>query len=251
MLCDPDMMGFEEPLRAVIIGARGGIGAAFTELIAATAEQHRIWATSTTGSLQSSSAHYTSKLDITDENSLRDFVSELQREAFAPNLIINCSGLLHTSGFGPERSWRHLDIDVMRTVFDVNTFGVALLGKHLIPLINRRGRSVFASLSARVGSISDNRLGGWYSYRASKAAQNMIIKGLAIEASMRWRELICVALHPGTVATDLSKPFAGSVPPEKLFTPDTSAQHLSRVVTDLTSDDTGQFFAWDGQPIHY
>jgi NAD(P)-dependent dehydrogenase (short-subunit alcohol dehydrogenase family) len=190
-------------------------------------------------------------LDITDERSITRLVDHLHSVNFQPNLVINCSGVLHTNAFGPERSWRHFDIEVMRQVFDVNTFGVGLLGKHLIPLFARDGRSVFASLSARVGSISDNRLGGWYSYRASKSAQNMFIKGLAIEAARKWRELVCVALHPGTVDTALSQPFSSSVPPEKLFTTELACQHLSRVIEKLTAEDTGGFFAWDGQSIDY
>ena len=146
---------------------------------------------------------------------------------------------------------RHLDLEVMRRVFDVNTFGVGLLGKHFLPLFDRQSRGIFASLSARVGSIGDNRLGGWYSYRASKAAQNMIIKTLAIEASMKRRQLICVALHPGTVDTDLSKPFTGRLSPEKLFSQSTACQHLCTVLEGLTPQDTGRFIAWDGQEIEY
>jgi NAD(P)-dependent dehydrogenase (short-subunit alcohol dehydrogenase family) len=245
------MMGFDGPIHAVVIGARGGIGSAFVDALAADAGDHKVWATSTTGDCATGCADHESVLDITCEESLGAFAEALKTEGFTPNLVINCSGLLHTADFGPERSWRHLDIEVMRRVFDVNTFGVGLLGKHLLPLFSRTGRSVFASLSARVGSISDNRLGGWYSYRASKAAQNMIIKGLSIEAGMRWRELICVALHPGTVDTELSKPFSGSVPPHKLFSQPTACRHLCRVIEQLTPEDSGQFFAWDGQRIQY
>ena len=245
------MMGFDGPIRAVIIGARGGVGAAFVDAIAHSNQNHRVWATSTREADIPGQSHYASQLDITNETSLAEFTSQLKAENYSPNVVINCSGLLHTEEYGPERSWRHLNIDVMRKVFDVNTFGVGLLGKHLIPLFDRQGRSVFASLSARVGSIGDNRLGGWYSYRASKAAQNMIIKGLSIEASMKWRDLICVALHPGTVDTDLSKPFSRSVPAHKLFDRDTACQHLCRVIEQLTPADTGRFLAWDGQPIEY
>ena len=166
-------------------------------------------------------------VDITDEASIVRLVEAMDAADYVPNLVLNCTGVLHTDDFGPERSWRHLDIDVMRRVFDVNALGVGLLGKHLIPRFARDQRGVFASLSARVGSIGDNRLGGWYSYRASKAAQNMIVKTLSIEASMKWKDLICVALHPGTVETALSEPFTARVPPHKLFTPEVSPGHLS------------------------
>jgi len=245
------MMGFDGPIRAIIIGARGGVGQAFVDAIAKSSKHNQVWATSTTDTANSGLGHYISQLDITNEASLARFTTQLKTENYVPNLVINCSGVLHTNEYGPERSWRHLDIDVMRKVFDVNTFGVGLLGKHLLPLFKREGRGVFASLSARVGSIGDNRLGGWYSYRASKAAQNMIIKGLSIEAGMKWRDLICVALHPGTVDTDLSKPFSRSVPAHKLFDRHTACQHLCQVIEQLTPADTGRFLAWDGQPIEY
>ena len=242
------MMGFDEPISALIVGARGGVGGAF---VRALAEQHEVWATSRSGEGVGGAAQYSSALDITDEESLSALVVEMNAAGFVPQLVVNCSGLLHAEDFGPERTWRQLDMSVMRQVFEVNTFGVGLLGKHLIPTMPRVGRSVFASLSARVGSIGDNRLGGWYSYRASKAAQNMIIKGLAIEAKMRWRDLVCVALHPGTVDTALSGPFSARVPPEKLFTPDTACTHLCNVIDSLSPTDSGRFFAWDGQPIEY
>ena len=176
---------------------------------------------------------------------------QIAKTRYQPNFVINCTGVLHTQRWGPERTWRHFDIDVMRHVFDVNALGVGLLGKHLIPLMPRHGRSIFASLSARVGSISDNRLGGWYSYRASKAAQNMLIKGLSLEAKMRWPELVCVALHPGTVESDLSAPFAANVPTEKLFSPQQSCAYLCNVMNQLNPTDSGNFYAWDGQAIPY
>ena len=245
------MMGFDEAIRAVVIGARGGVGEAFVNAIRAQAPGAEVWATSTSGEGVTASAKRALALDITDEASIRRLVDAMAAADFEPNLVLNCTGVLHTSEFGPERSWRHLDIDVMRRVFDVNALGVGLLGKHLIPRFARDRRGVFASLSARVGSIGDNRLGGWYSYRASKAAQNMIVKTLAIEASMKWKELICVALHPGTVDTALSEPFTARVPPHKLFTPEVSCDHLCRVIEGLTQADTGGFFAWDAEPIIY
>ena len=244
-------MGFSGPVTALIVGARGGVGSAFLKSIVSSSEQHKIWATSTASDVNIEGADYSSQLDICSEESLAALAASMKRENFQPNLVLNCSGILHTDRFNPERSWRHLDIEVMRSVFDVNTFGVALLGKHLIPLMPRDGRSVFATLSARVGSISDNRSGGWYSYRASKAAQNMIVKALAIEAAMRWRQLVCVALHPGTVDTRLSKPFARSVPPGKLFSPFQACGYLCDVISKLGPSDSGGFYAWDGQPIAY
>lgn len=245
------MMGFDGPIRAIIIGARGGIGAAFVRAIHEGHPNNRVWATTRSGTGAPGEADRSLALDITDESSIEELVRAASTAEYEPNLVLNCTGLLHTADFGPERSWRHLNLDTMRTVFEVNAFGVGLLGKHLIPILPRSGRTVFGSLSARVGSIGDNRLGGWHSYRASKAAQNMLIKGLAIEASMRWKGLICVALHPGTVATELSDPFSARVPPEKLFTPDQSCAYLCSTIASLTPAATGGFFAWDGQAIEY
>ena len=245
------MMGFTGPIRAIVIGASGGVGTAMVDAIHRSGTHNRVWATSRSGANVPMTAHEHSSLDIVNESSVEQFASDVKASDFEPNLVFNCSGLLHRPEFGPERSWRHLNIDTMREVFDVNTFGVALLGKHLIPLLPREGRTIFASLSARVGSIGDNRLGGWYSYRASKAAQNMMIKCLSIEASMRWKDLICVALHPGTVDTQLSSPFSSRVPPNKLFTPAQSCQYLCSTLQKLTPKDTGGVFAWDGQPIEY
>ena len=144
---------------------------------------------------------------------------------------------------------RALDAASLAALFATNAIGPALVAKHLLPLTPRDRSSLFAALSARVGSIGDNRLGGWYGYRASKAALNMMIRNLAIE-QRRTRPLsVCVALHPGTVQTALSAPFQASVRPERLFTPAHSAEALMRVMECLGPEDSGGFFAWDGAAI--
>jgi NAD(P)-dependent dehydrogenase (short-subunit alcohol dehydrogenase family) len=244
------MLGFSDPISAVVVGGQGGVGGAFVSALLDD-PRARVWTTSREPAEVSRDRLFSSRLDVTDEHSIEETVRLMGVEGFEPNLILNCSGVLHSKGDGPERTWRHLDRDVMRRVFDVNTFGVALLGKHLIPLFPREERCVFVSLSARVGSIADNRLGGWYSYRASKAAQNMIIKGLAIEAKKRWPGLVCVALHPGTVRSKLSEPFTSKMRPEQLFTPEQSCAHLAGVIGNLRPEDSGNFYAWDGQAIPY
>ncbi len=137
----------------------------------------------------------------------------------------------------------------MRRSFEINTIGPALIAKHVLPLLPRDRRAVFAVLSARVGSISDNRLGGWYSYRASKAALNQIIRCLAIELAPKRPQAICVGLHPGTVDTALSKPFQGNVADTRLFTTDQSAAHLLNVIAALTPAQSGRVFDWAGQEI--
>jgi len=135
------------------------------------------------------------------------------------------------------------------TQWKINTFIPALMAKHFIPRLNLDRQSIFAALSARVGSISDNRLGGWYAYRASKTALNMIIKNAAIETARRNKKAIIVGLHPGTVDSSLSKPFQRNVPDEKLFAPMRSAQDLLKVLDDLNPEQSGRCFAWDGQEV--
>jgi NAD(P)-dependent dehydrogenase (short-subunit alcohol dehydrogenase family) len=188
-------------------------------------------------------------LDLANEASVEDLAQRVASASVAPRVILNCSGLLHAEALAPERSWRDLDVVQLVRLFQVNTLGVALLVKHLVPLLPRRQRSVFVTLSARVGSIEDNHLGGWYGYRASKAASNMIIKTASIEARRRHPDLVMASLHPGTVDSDLSKPFSRRVRPEKLFSPEFSCTHLCEVIASLNPGDSGGFFAWDGQPI--
>jgi len=144
-----------------------------------------------------------------------------------------------------------LDAYALEKVLRINTVGPSLVAKHFLPLLQKDSKSVFACLSARVGSIEDNRLGGWYAYRASKAALNMILKTLSIELARSNPNAICVGLHPGTVDTALSMPFQGNVKPDKLFTPGKSASALLSVVNRLRQTDTGKCFAWNGEVIPY
>jgi NAD(P)-dependent dehydrogenase (short-subunit alcohol dehydrogenase family) len=164
-------------------------------------------------------------------------------------LVIVASGVLHGDGLRPEKHWGELDGAALARVFAVNSIGPALVGKHFLPLLPRQGRSVFAAISARVGSIEDNRLGGWHAYRASKAALNMLLRNFSIELKRRAPEAVCIGLHPGTVDTALSKPFQGGVAPAKLFSPEVSAAHLLRVIDRVGTADSGRVFAWDGSPI--
>lgn len=247
------MFGFTDPIRAVIIGGNGQIGKAFIHKLCATS--HPVVIKATTRHPKVEPTHKSVQwvqLDLENESDIADLSEQFRRDEFYPNLILNCSGILHRgTDFGPEKSWRELNFETMETVFRINCFSVALLGKHLLPLVPRNGRSIFASISARVGSIEDNRLGGWYSYRASKAAQNMMVKTLSIEAARKWSELICVTLHPGTVQSPLSKPFTQNYPSQKLFSPHRSVEELSSVLEKLTAKDSGGFFAWDGSKILY
>jgi len=159
--------------------------------------------------------------------------------------------VLHDDGLRPEKSWRHLDADALARSYEVNAIGPALVAKHLLPRLRRDHKAVFAAMSARVGSIEDNRIGGWYAYRASKAALNQILRTLAIELGRRWPEAVCVGLHPGTTDTALSAPFQANVPAGKLFTPTFVAERLLTVVDDLDASASGGLYAWDGARIPF
>jgi NAD(P)-dependent dehydrogenase (short-subunit alcohol dehydrogenase family) len=168
------------------------------------------------------------------------------------DLVIVATGILHRGDeIQPEKTMREFDSHVLQEVFVVNAVGPALVAKHFLPKLRRGHKTVFAALSARVGSISDNRLGGWASYRASKAALNMLIRTLAIEQARVRPDAIVVALHPGTVDTRLSQPFTGRTEPGKLFAPAESAARLLRVVEGLDQEQTGGFLAYDGTTIGY
>jgi NAD(P)-dependent dehydrogenase (short-subunit alcohol dehydrogenase family) len=165
------------------------------------------------------------------------------------DLVIVTTGMLHDAQQRPERALKELDPAALARSFAINTIAPAIVAKHLIPKMPRDRRAVFAVLSARVGSIGDNRTGGWHGYRASKAALVMLVKTIAIETARARPEAIIVTLHPGTVDTAMSKPFQANVTPEKLFTPAFAAEQLLSVIDGLTPADSGGHFAWDGARI--
>jgi NAD(P)-dependent dehydrogenase (short-subunit alcohol dehydrogenase family) len=166
-------------------------------------------------------------------------------------VILVATGLLQGEGISPEKNVRALSHEGFTKSFEINTIGPAMTAKYFVPLLSRDGKSVFAALSARVGSISDNRLGGWYAYRASKAALNMVLKTLSLEIGRRFKNQIIVGLHPGTVDTGLSKPFQGNVPEGKLFTPEFAAGKLLSVIDGLSAEDSGNLFDWAGEQIEF
>ncbi|MEO7786885.1 MAG: SDR family NAD(P)-dependent oxidoreductase [Sphingomicrobium sp.] len=224
-------------MKAIVIGASGGIGAALADALEARgAAVERL----------SRRAH--PSLDLTDEASIAAAAAALvPRAPF--DLLIVATGLLHTAATGPEKSWRQLDAVALGASFAVNAIGPMLVARHFLPLMQRRQPARLAFLSARVGSISDNRLGGWYGYRASKAALNQLVRTLAIELGRSHPLAICVALHPGTVDTALSAPFQRGVPPGRLFTPAYSAACLVDVIDRLTPEDSGELIDWAGEII--
>lgn len=188
-------------------------------------------------------------LDVTREDSVRAAAARSAALVESISLLINCAGVLHGDNFGPERRLAEIEPERLQQLFAVNACGPLLVAKHFASLFPRHERSVLANLSARVGSISDNALGGWYGYRGSKAAQNMFTRNLAIELKRKHRGIICVALHPGTVDTDLSQPFQRGVPAGKLFPVARAAAQLLDVIAGLEPADNGGFYAWDGSEI--
>jgi NAD(P)-dependent dehydrogenase (short-subunit alcohol dehydrogenase family) len=184
-------------------------------------------------------------VDPTDEASIVRAAVAIDRV----ELAIVTTGMLHDDLQRPERALKELDPARLVRSFAINAIGPAIVAKHLIPKMPRHERAVFAVLGARVGSIGDNRTGGWHGYRASKAALVMLVKSIAIETARTRPHAIVVALHPGTVNTGMSRPFQGTVAPENLFTPAYSAERLLAVIDGLTPADSGGHFAWDGQPI--
>ena len=223
---------------AIVVGSSGGIGSALHE---------RLSAQSRFGAVLGLGRRSSPPLDLTDEESIAGAARQVAGLGRDVRLIIDASGILHDDGLSPEKSWRDLDAAQMAKAFAVNAIGPALLMKHFLPLLPRQGRSVFATLSARVGSIGDNRLGGWYSYRASKAALNQFVRTAAIELGRRQPAALCVALHPGTVATSLSSPFvkAGL----DVQTPDQAAGRLLDVIDRLPPGSSGGFFDHRGDPV--
>jgi NAD(P)-dependent dehydrogenase (short-subunit alcohol dehydrogenase family) len=228
---------------ALVVGASGGVGRALADALQTRGDHDAVVALSRTRPTGWSGLHV--GLDLLDERSVADAALAVA-EFGTPTTVIVATGLLHDGAIQPEKTYRALDPEALHRLFAVNAIGPAILAKHLLPLMPRGERSVFAALSARVGSIGDNRAGGWYGYRASKAALNMLVKTLAIEHRRTHPKGLCVALHPGTVRTELSAPFAGA---RETLSPEQSAAALLKVLDGLTPEQTGCVFAWDGAPL--
>jgi len=235
--------------RACVLGASGGIGAALVDRLA-EAGYEKVYAGTRVPRGGAAPNVLPFRFDLLDESSLAEAADRIAADG-PLHLVVVATGMLHSEGIGPEKSARQIDAAAMTEVFAVNTIGPALAAKYFLPLLARDRRAVIAFLSARVGSIGDNRLGGWHSYRASKAALNALVRCFAIELASRNPKAIAVALHPGTVDTPLSKPFQRNVPAGRLFAPEDSARHLLAVIERLTPAESGGLFAWDGSPIEY
>ena len=242
-------------LAVAVVGASGGIGAALVEALVARADVAAVHAThhrSPAGATKASVAGFggpvrivPATLDATDEAAVEAWLGGIEDLDW----LINCVGMLHDGDTGPEKSIRQLDPAHFEASMRINALPTLLLAKHAHRLLKRSERGAFATVSARVGSIADNALGGWYSYRASKAALNMALKCLSIEWGRGSSSLRVAALHPGTTDTALSKPFQQNVPEGKLFPPDKTAGFLLARMDELHDGPTGRFLAWDGEEI--
>lgn len=243
------MTASDVPLRNIaVFGSSGAIGHACVENLTARHPHATLHAFSRTPHSASHAHVITRHVDYQDETSLSEVVKEATTSS-PLDLVIVATGILHQGDITPEKSLRDITAEKLQLLLAVNTIVPTLIAKHTLPHLARDRRTVFAALSARVGSISDNQLGGWYAYRASKAALNMVIKNAAIETARRNTHAVIIGLHPGTVDSALSSPFQGHVPHGKLFTPEYSAECLITVLERLTPQDSGKCFAWDGTEV--
>ena len=232
-----DLTSFPAGGTAAIFGASGGVGAAIAYLAAESGQFRHVLRYSRHGERQ---------FDLLDEASIASACDDLGRSGTV-RLVVDATGFLHDADQSPEKSLRDLRPEWLARAFALNATGPALLMKHALPLLPRDGKSVFATLSARVGSIGDNRLGGWYAYRASKAALNQLLVTAAIELQRRRPSAICLALHPGTVNTQLSEPFTKDG--LELQSPAQAAKRLLSVIDQATPDKTGAFLDHLGKPV--
>jgi NAD(P)-dependent dehydrogenase (short-subunit alcohol dehydrogenase family) len=250
--------GLDEPANVLVTGASSGIGHAMLRLLLDNPHVGLVVAVSRSATdnhaLRALKEIHSDRLqlidaDLTVESDLELLASGIPRGVDRLHLVINAAGLLHSNGVSPEKALEQISMASLQRVFAVNAFAPILLAKALMPLLAHGLPAVFASLSARVGSIGDNRSGGWYAYRASKAAQNQLLKTLSIEMARRNRRSCCVLLHPGTVDTPLSAPFQARVPADKLFSAELAAGQLLDIISRCTPERSGSFLAWDGSEI--
>ena len=243
---------FGTELNVAVIGASGGIGGALVADLQRCQAVSKVFRLSRSSLRSENSKDVCLHLDLENEETIAEAAAAIKRSVAELHLVIVATGILHDSdGLQPEKTWRAVTGSAMETAFRLNTIGPALVAKHFLPLLAKDRKSVFAAISARVGSIEDNHLGGWYAYRASKAALNMMIKSFSIELARRNQNALCVGLHPGTVDTALSKPFQRGVPEARLFSAARSARHLLIVLDSLAPENSGSLYAWDGSQIPF
>ncbi|OUL20236.1 cell-cell signaling protein [Nostoc sp. RF31YmG] len=245
-------------VNTLIVGASQGIGLGFVKKLLLDERISKIYATyrqpdSAFELINLASEHperlICLSLDITEELQIAEAIQQISSQVKKLHLVVNCVGLLHEGTLQPEKSLKQTNSENLLRYFQINSIGAVLLAKHLLPLFKHGERSVFASISAKIGSIGDNQLGGWYGYRASKAALNMLMRTAAIEYGRSSPKTLVVTLHPGTTDTRLSQPFQKNVPAEKLFSVERTVTQLLNVIEQLQEGDSGQFFSWDGSRL--
>ncbi len=243
---------------ALVLGATQGIGFGFVRRLLQEPDIATVFATYRTLAaaetlLTLAQAHPNRlicfEVDVTQESQIIAMLKTIRGHVPKLHWVINCIGVLHEGAMQPEKNLRQIDSEQLLHYFQINSIGAVLVAKHLLPLLKHGDRSVFASISAKVGSIGDNGLGGWYGYRASKAALNMLMKNVAIEYSRKSPQTIVALLHPGTTNTRLSEPFQRNVPPEKLFSIERTVEQLWQILQKLEPKDSGHFFSWDGSQL--
>ena len=236
--------------KVAIFGTQGAIGQAFLQHCLLHQNIKHIYSFSRQYIQYNDSRVSHHVLDYTDEASLKHTKNTLDN-TLKLDLIFIATGALHTQSGMPEKSLQHYQKEYAQELYLINTIGPSLIMKHFWPLLTATKPSILACLCARIGSISDNKLGGWYAYRASKAALMMMIKSLSIEVSRRNKHARCVGLHPGTVDSNLSKPFQKNISKNSLKTPEDSAKELFSTLSGLNITDSGKQFAYDGSEIAY
>lgn len=244
------LSSFGENLNIVVIGAAGGIGQAFVELLLEDEKLASLHAFSRRDISLNHPKLTKGFLDLKDEPSIEKAAALVSAQGKI-DVVIVATGLLHQGDIQPEKSLRDIDANSFSEVFAINSTGPALIMKHFLPHLSRDTKTVFAAISARVGSIADNHLGGWYAYRASKSALVMLLKTASVEVARRSKQACIIGLHPGTVDTDLSEPFKKNVAQDKLFTPEFSAKSLLKVINDVVPEQSGQVFDWSGAQVPY
>jgi NAD(P)-dependent dehydrogenase (short-subunit alcohol dehydrogenase family) len=223
---------------AVVIGGSGSIGGALVEQLRSSQEYRAVFVCGRSSDVE---------LDLLSENSIANAAASIGETELPVSLIVVCTGVLHTDQIIPEKTWNRTDAKSLSTLFHINAIGPMLVMKHFLPLLTKLGSSVFACLSARVGSISDNGLGGWYGYRASKAALNQFVKTASVELARTRPKAACIAVHPGTVSSNLSGPFSKNG--LDVMTPQQCARKLHRVLNEVNTQDSGGFFDYEKRRI--
>ena len=232
--------------KVVVVGATGGIGSAFVEKIKQLDTNNIVIEV-----VRKKTQDHQIEVDMLNEESMAKCAQDIQDQYGAIDIILNTVGLLHSDGAMPERAYKEINHDFLQKTFEANTFIPFMVSKYFVPLLSKENTSLIAFMSARIGSISDNNLGGWYSYRASNAALNMLIKTLSIELTYKNKNAICIGLHPGTVKTNLSDPFSEKIKAYKVFSREESIDYLIDQINRVDQTFSEKLIDWKGDIIPY